>query len=262
VSGNEQELRALRAVSLPRPSNPLETVGQFSIGIAHDFNNILAIILSNARMLADTYVSGDAMPDELRDVISAAHLGADMVRRLLRFARHEPAEGKPVSLHAVADELPRKLRTLLTNDIRVKVECDGGPLMVVADSGVIEEIVMNLVTNARDAMPDGGTLRVSVREAHRDGGLDACANVIVPGDYATITIRDTGTGLDDLTRHRMFEPFFTTKPSQGGTGLGLAMCYALVRQLHGFVEVASTLGVGTSVIVSLPLEHAAEQRGS
>jgi signal transduction histidine kinase len=238
--------------SAERTTRALATVGQFSVGIAHDFNNLLAIIVTNAKMLAESYPPEAGMPEELRDVITAAELGSEMVRRLLRFARQQPVDAARVSLHAVMDELPRRLRVLLPDVVRLKVDCENAPLLVMADAGAIEEVLINLVTNARDAMADGGTLRVSVRSAMREAGVDACGTAMPPGQYVTITVRDTGSGIDEATRHRMFEPFFTTKPLGEGAGLGLAMSYSLVRQLSGYIEVASTPSVGTSVIVSLP----------
>ncbi|MCC7053267.1 MAG: hypothetical protein IT355_08345 [Gemmatimonadaceae bacterium] len=247
----DQLMRAPARPATPEPS--LESVGQFSIGIAHDFNNVLTGILANGRLLASSYADAEAAPAELRELIAAAEQGAQMVRRLISFARHEPLQRKLVNLHELVAVLPGRLRSSLQATHRLKVDADSGPLLVLADSSVLEEIVHNLVTNARDAMPAGGTLRISVRRVLRDaGGVDAAGTPIPAGAYVTITVRDTGTGLDDATRTYMFEPFFTTKPRGRGAGLGLAMCRTLTRQLDGFIEVASTAGIGTSVIVSLP----------
>jgi signal transduction histidine kinase len=234
---------------MPRP---LEKVGQYSLGIAHDMSNLLAGIFANGRLLVDTYPDDESVPAELLEILGATQHGSRMIRRLISFARQEPVVREAVQLDEFAAGLAPRLRNHLDVLHRLKVDCETGPLTVMADASALDDIVVNLVTNARDAMPDGGTLRVSVRRGLREGGVDACGASIPAGAYVTITVRDTGSGVDDEVRALMFEPFFTTKAFGNGAGLGLAMCYTLVRQVDGFIEVASTPNVGTSVIVSLP----------
>ncbi|MEP6618706.1 MAG: ATP-binding protein [bacterium] len=234
----------------------LESLGQFTGGIAHDFNNLLTVILANAHVLAGSYTLQSTVPEELHDVIEAAQRGSEMVRRLLRFARQQPVELAPVALGALAKDLSRTLRRLLPEPIDVAVDCADAQLAVMADAGAIEQIVMNLATNARDAMPNGGSVQVSVRRDWLHEGQGACGESIVPGEYVTLSVTDTGIGLDEVTRRRMFEPFFTTKSSGKGTGLGLAMTCRLVQQHRGVIQVSSKVGHGTTVRISLPAMHA------
>ena len=238
----------------------LEMVGQFSAGIAHDFNNLLTVILSNARSLEAMYDEPGFVPEEIRETIEAAEQGAEMVRRLIRFVRQEPVTVVPVSLDALAAELPRRLRGVFPPNIRIRVDCEGIPPFALADRGVVEEIVMNLALNARDAMPNGGTLRVTVHASLLKAGIDACGQAIEPGEYVTITVMDTGAGLEETAKRRMFEPFFTTKATGAGSGLGLAMTSALAQQVKAVIEVASAIGVGTSVKVSFPAMQVPSQR--
>ena len=230
----------------------LESLGQFTGGIAHDFNNLLTVILGNAHVLADTYAPVSSIPEELHDVIEAAERGSHMVRRLLRFARQQPIELAPVALGPLAQDLARTLRRLLPRRIDVAVACEDAGLDVLADAGAVEQIVMNLATNARDAMPNGGSLHVAVRRACLSAGYSELGDAIRGGEYVTLSVTDTGSGIDEATKRRMFEPFFTTKASGQGTGLGLAMTSGLVQQLGGVIEVASQPGHGTTVKVSLP----------
>jgi signal transduction histidine kinase len=230
----------------------LESVGQFTAGIAHDFNNLLTIILSNVAALEDAHKTSN-VPMELREIAIAAQRGRDMVKRLMQFVRQQPVDRTPVMLAGIAAELPRRLQSLVPAHIRLRVDCEDPQLSVLGDVGMIEEIILNLATNSRDAMPHGGTMRISMQMVSRTHGVDAASRAIRPGAYAMITVRDTGVGVDEATRRQMFEPFFSTKSGESGAGLGLAMTAALVRQLHGFIEVASTQGIGTSVMVSLPM---------
>ena len=230
----------------------LESLGQFTGGIVHDFNNLLTVILANAQILAASYTTQSSVPEELHDVIEAAERGSEMVRRLLRFARRQSVDLVPVAMGALAQDLSRTVRLLLPEHIDVTVACANTDLTVMADAGAIEQIVLNLATNARDAMSGGGLLEVAVRRTQLSAGVDECGQPITPGEYVTLSVTDNGSGIDDATRQRMFEPFFTTKPNGTGTGLGLAMTCGLVRQHNGVIELASQPGQGTTIKISLP----------
>ncbi len=230
----------------------LEAVGQFSLGIAHDFNTLLTIIASNASILAETYPNESDVPCELKAVGHAAQRGAQMVRRLMLFARHQSVQLSTIGIDDVMVGMPEQIRALLPDNVSLESVVDRTPLLVTADSGVLEEILLNLATNARDAMPSGGSLVLSATRTFRCSATDVRGNVIPRGEYVEITVGDTGTGLDERTRERMFEPFFSTKHTGAGAGLGLAMSYALVRQLNGYMDVDSVQHVGTRVTLILP----------
>ncbi len=227
----------------------LQTVGLYASGIAHDFNNALTIILSNADLLLHAYPDRDNVPAELYEVISAASHGAAMVRRVAQFVRPRPASPAPESVHEIAQRSARSMNALLHRRIEVHVDCDVPDGTLISDGGVLEEVVLNLATNARDAMPDGGTLRVTLRLAPADAAAGETASTQV----LEVVVADNGIGLDDETMRRMFEPFFTTKGTRGGLGLGLAMTRVLVEQANGSVAVTSRQGAGTSITIRMPL---------
>ncbi|MEX0690673.1 MAG: PAS domain-containing protein [Gemmatimonadales bacterium] len=234
-----------------RHAQRMEAVGQLTGGIAHDFNNILTVVLANAELLASTVPPDVAGAVELRDIREAARRGQTMVRKLLGFARRAPLEMRRQDLSALVTEAGSMLRRLIAESITVQLETGGGPHDIAADAGAVEQILVNLTTNARDAMPDGGTLRVGV---HHTYVFDAPEHVegARPGTYVCLTVSDTGTGIPADVREHMFEPFYTTKPPDRGTGLGLAMVFGLVRQHDGFVQVQSAEGEGTVMRVYFP----------
>jgi len=241
-----------------RQAQKMEAIGQLTGGIAHDFNNLLTIILANAELLARG-------PDEasLRDIISAAVSGRLMVNQLLGFARRTTLTLEPVHLGHLLNDLGAVLRRVLPADIELLVFADEALPEVAADGHAVEQILLNLVNNARDAMPDGGVLRLEtsctwISDAHRD--------VLGPGsasEYVCLAVDDTGTGMDEATRQRAFEPFFTTKPVGKGTGLGLATVYGLAKQHGGFVQIDSAPGAGTRLRIYFPVaEEVTRRRGS
>ena len=234
-----------------RHAQKMEAVGQLTGGIAHDFNNLLTVILANADLLESAIPSDVEVESELRDIQSAARRGQIMVRKLLGFARRTTLELRQEELSTLVDDAGSMLRRLIPETISIEVRHGGGPHDITADAGAVEQILVNLTTNARDAMPDGGTLVISV---HRTYVFDIPEHTegARPGSYVCLTVSDSGQGLDVETQARMFEPFFTTKSPDRGTGLGLAMVYGLVRQHDGFVQVTSAPGEGTSVRVFFP----------
>jgi PAS domain S-box-containing protein len=232
----------------------MQAIGQLTSGIAHDFNNLLTVILGQASLLAG------GLPPERTDLRSdlaaledAAKRGATLVRKLLGFSRHEALVPQVLDLNAWVRDALQLVGRLLPSTIEVEVAAGAEPAPVEADAGALEQVFMNLATNARDAMPAGGTLHVEVRRTQlleEDRPLHAW---IRPGPFVCLTVSDTGAGMDRGTLARALEPFFTTKPAGGGTGLGLPMVYGLVKQHQGFVHLYSEIGRGTTVKVYLPL---------
>jgi len=230
-------------------SQKVETIGQLTAGIAHDFNNLLMVIISNSEYLSQK-VEGDDR-EVASEIISAAQRGVDLTRGLLNFARRETAEPRELDLNAVLTSVERMLVCTLGKEVSLSLSTTDDLGAMRADPRQIEQVLMNLTVNARDAMPKGGTLcmetsnvDVSTAQAGR-GGLPG------PGRYVAISVRDTGTGMSQETRERIFEPFFTTKGVRG-TGLGLSTSYGIVRRYGGHVAVDSVLGSGTTFTLYFP----------
>jgi two-component system cell cycle sensor histidine kinase/response regulator CckA len=248
------ERRALEAQL--RQSQKMEAVGQLTGGIAHDFNNILTIILANADLLECDLPMG--RPD-LRAVLNesreAAQRGAALIRKLLGFSRRSKLEMKSVDLARLVSDMSGMLRRVLPENVDVEVRAEEPIGNARADSGAVEQILLNLATNARDAMPDGGRLTIEVKPDWLDEGYHAIHPWVEPGSYVSITVTDAGIGMDEATKERIFEPFYTTKPPERGTGLGLAMIYGLVKQHKGHIHVYSELGRGTTIKVYFPVTN-------
>src|SRR6266700_4067005 len=237
-----------------RQSQKMEAIGQLTGGIAHDFNNLLTIILANAQLVAKALAPGlaDAQAD-LRDVMSAALRGRVMVKELLGFARRSRLELQPVHLGGLIADLSGFLRRILPADVEVVTWGGDGLPDVRADVHATEQILFNLVTNARDAMPDGGVLRIETSRTHLTEDQRLAWGAARAGEHVCLAVSDTGTGMDQETRARMFEPFFTTKPLGKGTGLGLATVYGLVKQHGGGIDVDSEPGKGTRFRIYFPV---------
>ncbi|GMV04088.1 MAG: hypothetical protein AMXMBFR53_03690 [Gemmatimonadota bacterium] len=232
----------------------MEAVGQLAGGIAHDFNNILTGVLTNAQLAE---MSLDEEHGEIReyvaDVISATRRGADLVKRLMSLARMDPGEGRSVEVRSVVDDALRTVRRILPENIQISVTHDDGPLPAVLDEGSLHQALLNLATNSRDAMPDGGRLTVGTGRAVLP---DADGN---PAPFVVVRVRDSGMGMSPGVAERVFEPFFTTKESGKGTGLGMAMVYRFVTGAGGSVKVDSELGAGTTITLALPLVEAHDE---
>src|SRR2546421_1790815 len=243
-----------------RQSQKLEAIGQLTGGIAHDFNNLLTIILANAQLIAKA-IPGTLEPAhaDLRDVMSAALRGRVMVKELLGFARRSRLELQPVSLGGLVRDLSGFLRRILPADVEI-VACDGEDVPdVQADVHAAEQILFNLATNARDAMPDGGVLRLETSRVQLSEEQRQACGALRAGVHVCLAGGDTGVGMDAATRARMFEPFFTTKAPGKGTGLGLATVYGLVQQHGGGIDADSEPGKGTRFRVYFPLAEEAAQ---
>ncbi len=231
-----------------RQSQKMETVGRLAGGLAHDFNNLLTVILGNAGMLRDRH--GDE--DELVEILGAGERAATMTRQLLAFSRKQVLQTSVVNLNGIVRGVEKLLRRLLDASIELQTVMDPAVWPVKVDPTQIEQVIVNLVVNARDAMPNGGRVILETANVEVRPELHRRAQDLAPGSYVRLTVRDTGTGMDDATRALIFEPFFTTKERDRGTGLGLAMAYGIVRQSGGDVLVDSAPGRGATFSVYLP----------
>jgi PAS domain S-box-containing protein len=233
----------------------MEAVGRLAGGVAHDFNNLLTVIASYAELARAPEATTDARNHDIGEIQRAAEAATALTRQLLTFSRTRVIEPKILELNQVVDGAAKLASRLLGGSIMMVQRLDGMTGLVMADRGHLEQIVMNLAVNARDAMPSGGKLIIETRHVPK---LDTRPGESVAPNaagFAMLSIQDSGVGMDEATQLRMFEPFFTTKPSDKGTGLGLATVYGLVKQYEGLVRFRSRLGEGTTFEIYLPTAH-------
>ena len=236
-----------------RQAQKMRAIGELVGGIAHDLKNLMTIVVANAQVVHDSGKLRDSeVADALTDLRQAAENAAGMATKLLGFSRKGDLNLKPVQLDEVARRSTTMLRRLLPRHIELRGASDVGLKPVRADVGAVDQVLMNLVSNARDAMPEGGTLRIEVRRRWLDEEFRDARGWGEPGEYVVISVSDTGTGMDAETRSRIFEPFFTTKGHGAGTGLGMAMVMGLMKQHGGFIVVYSEEGQGTTVKTYFP----------
>jgi PAS domain S-box-containing protein len=238
-----------------RQSQKLEAVGRLASGVAHDFNNILMSIMGAADVLLMQLAREHPARDEAGEIKQSVVRGAGLTRQLLAFSRRQATRPQLFALAEVVGGMETLLRRLIGPEIDLlitAVDGPGGPVLVHADIGQIEQVVMNLVINARDAMPSGGRLLLKIDEVTLDESAASALAEGKPGRYARLSVADTGTGIDDRTRARLFEPFFTTKEQGKGTGLGLSIVYGIVRQSGGYIAVHSAVGRGATFVLYFP----------
>ena len=230
----------------------MDAIGRLTGGIAHDFNNLLAIIHGNSELLR-ARLGEDADSAEMADdVISASERGGELVRRLLAFARMQHLESEPIDLNARLPNILGLLQRSLSENIEVRVKSAKKLWPAIVDPTQVDDAIVNLAINARDAMPDGGTLTIETRNTHLDEEYAAHHAEVAPGDYVMLAVTDTGTGLSPETVSRAFEPFFTTKAEGKGTGLGLSQVFGWIKQSGGHINIYSELGHGTTIKLYLP----------
>ncbi len=234
-----------------RQAQKMEAVGQLAGGIAHDFNNLLTTIIGTLDLLEESDPGPEARRADLRDIRRAAQRGAELTRKLLAFGRRQRLDTRTFDLGSLAAEFMVMARRVVPENIEVEFAIEHD-CTVIADAGAIEQILLNLLTNARDATLHGGAIRVTITRAML-GDDQSAALGCRAGEYAEIRVLDTGQGMDTETQRRIFEPFFTTKPVEKGSGLGMAMVYGLVKQHKGGIRVESEIGLGSIVRVFLPL---------
>ena len=231
----------------------MEAIGRLAGGVAHDFNNILTTINGYAEMLADAAQPDSQAAADLGEILGAGRRAALLTRQLLTFSRRAPADPVVVDLRVVVRTMEKMLRRTLGEDVRLALDLPETALWVQTDPGQIDQVLMNLSVNARDAMAHGGTLSVKVREAAFATDEVHALEVIPAGRYAALVVQDDGSGMQPSVRARIFEPFFTTKEKGKGTGLGLSTVFGIVKQNKGYISVDSAPGRGTAFTVHLPL---------
>lgn len=235
-----------------RHAQKMEAVGQLAAGVAHDFNNILTIIQGHASMLHDSQSGNSPSVRPLREIRDAAERAGNLIRQLLMFSRKQILQPRPLDLSAVVESVAGMLRRTLGEHIRLHVKSTGSLPLIHADPVMIEQMLMNLAVNARDAMPNGGLLVISTRLAQVTPEAARRNAEARPGEFLCLTVADSGCGMGPDTVSRIFEPFFTTKEVGKGTGLGLATVYGAMKQHKGWIEVESAPGRGTSFHLFLP----------
>jgi PAS domain S-box-containing protein len=230
----------------------MEAIGQLASGVAHDFNNMLAVIMGYSDFILEALGPDHALHSDAKEVRNAAERAAGLTRQLLLFSRKQTVQAAVLDLRLVIDELEGMLRQLIDGHITLVVECDEQSGSVNADSGYIGQVLLNLAVNARDAMPDGGTLTIATRNVTLDAAYARLHSGVVPGRYVMLSVADTGMGMTDEVKGHLFEAFFTTKTEGKGTGLGLASCQTIIALSGGHITVESTLGLGSTFRVYLP----------
>ena len=237
----------------------MESIGTLAGGVAHDFNNILTAIIGFGQITFVNMAEDDPQRRNITAILSAADRAAHLTKELLLFSRKQPGERKPVDLSEIITKMEKFLNRIISEDITMKITVHEAPLPLIADRYQLEQVLMNLAVNARDAMPGGGEFSLRTEQVILSED-DVSAHGGKPGMYALLTVSDTGTGIDRETLPQIFEPFFTTKEVGKGTGLGLAVVYGIIKQHDGFITVSSEHGQGSTFRIYLPLTSATVQK--
>lgn len=235
-----------------RQSQKMEAIGRLAGGVAHDFNNLLTAITGYSRLILDDLKPSDPLYHDVEEIANAGDRAAALTRQLLAFSRRQVLQPKVLDLNSIVGNMEKMLRRLIGTHIDLNTPSEPGLRRVVADPGQIEQVIMNLVINARDAMPQGGEIEIRTENVNLNEQDAAAAGGLIAGAHAMLTVTDTGTGMDEKTRKKIFEPFFTTKPKDKGTGLGLATVFGIVSQSGGAITVESQPNEGATFRIYLP----------
>jgi len=252
LSSGEDITERKRLEDQLRQAQKMEAVGQLAGGVAHDFNNILQAVIGYGSLVHMKLAKEDPLRHPIEQILAASERAARLVRGLLAFSRKQIINPRPVEVNEVIRGVEKLLRRLIGEEIELRTSLAPGAVTVLADSGQLEQVLMNLATNARDAMPEGGVLSIETSRLEAGPGSFRPGSELGPGNYAVIAVSDTGTGMDDKTKGKIFDPFFTTKEVGRGTGLGLAIVYGVLKQHNGDVSVYSEPGKGTTFKLYFP----------
>ncbi|MCD6520185.1 MAG: response regulator [Anaerolineae bacterium] len=235
-----------------RRAQKMEAIGQLAGGMAHDFNNLLTVINGYSQLVLGSLAPSDPLREDVEQILSAGERAASLVQQLLAFSQRQALNIQPVRLNEIIEEMIPSLRQLIGEDISLELHLGQGIPEIMADSGQIKQILINLAANARDAMTAGGTLTIETAEVLLDEREASQLPEATPGEYALLVVRDTGCGMPPEVLEHVFEPFFTTKGPGKGTGLGLASVYGIVKQLQGFIHLSSQVGQGSTFSLYFP----------
>lgn len=230
----------------------MEALGRLAAGVAHDFNNLLTVVAGSADVLMSSLRKDDPLREAAAEIQSATERGTNLTNKLLMFSRKDPSERQPLEVNELLRRMQGLLTRLIGEDVELRANLAERPCAIVANAAQIEQVVINLAINARDAMPKGGTLEFATSRVTLEAQETSLHPGMTPGSYVQVTVADSGTGMDAETMAHIFEPFFTTKPSGVGTGLGLPLVFSVVERGGGCVEVASELGKGTRFRLLFP----------
>ncbi len=265
----QRDLRDMRRLEEHmRQMQKMEAIGRLAAGVAHDFNNMLSVILSYGSLVMEALPASSEIRMEVEEMVNAGQRASQLTQQLLAFSRQQVLELKTANINEIVSGMERMTRRLLREDILLTTELDPAIGSVKVDVGQMEQVILNLAVNARDAMPDGGTLTIATGNVTVAPGPRPSDPSVPPGRYVTLRVSDSGSGMDDATMGKIFEPFFTTKAQGTGTGLGLATVFGVVKQCGGHIVVTSRVGQGTTFTVHLPLyegegrARASEARGA
>jgi signal transduction histidine kinase len=230
----------------------MEVVGQLAGGVAHDFNNVLAVIMGYSDLIVQDLGPDHPLQKYVEEIRHASKRAAGLTQQLLIFSRKQTVQAVALDLNEVVESMEKMLRRLIDENVEMTVVCGSQIGQIKADSGYVWQVLMNLVVNARDAMPNGGKLAIETSKVTLDDAYAQAHPGTTPGDYVMLSVRDTGVGMSEEVKARMFEAFFTTKPKGKGTGLGLVTCQTIVRQSGGHIDVSSEVGQGTTFKIYFP----------
>jgi PAS domain S-box-containing protein len=260
--GTQQDITERRILEEEaRQSRKMEAAGRLAGGIAHDFNNLLTAILGTSELLLSNLPKGDSTREDVEEIKRAATRAANLTRQLLAFGRRQVLQPRTLDVDTLVRGVESLLRRLIGEHITLSVQSAGGLWLVRADPGQLEQVIVNLSVNARDAMPTGGSLVIETANLSFEGASHGEQSIMKEGDYVLLTVSDSGTGMDDETLRHVFEPFFTTKAPGKGTGLGLATVYGIVKQSGGFIYADSEVGRGSRFRIYLPRVEGVVENG-